>query len=165
MSEHRLKQRYTIGSKEKPTLEECLNCKECEKHFYESTKKTLIFLNKEEINDLKIDCYIYACNKYNGKSNFLTFLFLIARQHASKLVKKRVKEMENFNSFKKNFNEKTIDESMMELIQKTLPEELHSLAIDKYINYYSLEKISKIHNLSISEINKMINRIKKYFME
>lgn len=165
MSEHRLKQKYTIGSKEKPTLEECINCEECEKHFHESIKKMGVFLTKDEINDLKLDCYIYACKKYNGKSNFMTFLFLVSAQHASKMVRKKLKQAENFSSFRADFKQKNISENMIELIHKTLPDDLHSLAIDKYVNYLSLENLSKRYGLSINQVNREISRIKKYFME
>lgn len=165
MSERTLKQRYTIGSKEKPTLEECLTCRECEKHFYESIKKIAVFLNKEEINDLKIDCYLYACNKYNGKSNFLTFLFLISRQHASRLIKGKKKQSENFNVFRESFKEKNIDYTVLDVIHKTLPIDLHSFAIDKYINLLPLENISKKYQISMLEVSKKIKKIKKYFME
>lgn len=165
MSEHRLKQKYIIGSKERPTLEECLSCKECEKHFYESIKKVSAFLTKEEINDLKLDSYIYASKKYNGKSNFLTFLFLVSRQHASKLMKKKCREKEKFEYFKNQFKQNNLQDDVSNLILKTLPEDLHDIAIDKYINFTSLNVLSKKHGISVKEINKILSRIKKYFVE
>lgn len=165
MLEHRLKQRYTIGSKEKPTLEECLNCEECNKHFHESIKKISRLLTVEEIKDLKLDSYIYACKKYNGRSNFLTFLYMVSSQHASRYIKKKLKNKDNFESFKSQLKEKEVNCSQIDIIKESLPKDLHNFAIDKYINMMSIEKISSKYKIPLSQVTKILDSIKKHFVE
>lgn len=166
MSEVRLKEKYAIGSNQKPTLEECISCPECEKHFHESIKKIAKYLTKEEIYDLKIDSYIYAIRKFNGKSNFLTFLYLVSRQHAMKLYKKNhnnylrkstisIDSLKNFVSY----------EDKRSLISNNLPENLQNIAIDKFVNSMTLAGISEKYNLSMNETNKTIKKIKEFFVE
>lgn len=168
MSEVRLKKKYTIGTNQRPTIEECLSCPECEKHFHDSIKKISKYLTKEQVYDLKIDSYIYAINHYNGKSNFLTFLYMVSRQHGMKLVKKVVKEKDNFDAFKERMeflNNKKSNGSVYTVIENTLPESLREIAIDKYVNMMSVEKICNKYSMTTNEANKTIDRIKKCFME
>lgn len=165
MSEVRLKEKYAIGSNQKPTLEECISCPECEKHFHESIKKIAKYFTKEEIYDLKIDSYIYAIRKFNGKSNFLTFLYLVARQHAMKLYKKnhnnysrKIKSIESFKNL-------VSYEDKRSLISNNLPESLQNIAIDKFVNSMTLAGISQKYKLSMNETNKTIKKIKEFFVE
>lgn len=159
MSESKLKNKYVIGSTEKPTLEECLNDQDCMSHIWRSCSSFRKMLNEDEVNDLSIDIINYAIDKYNGKSNFLTFIYLISRQKVQKYVTKR-------NKLKVHLTDKIETHKKMvtipdSIIDEYVSDDLIDLARDKYVGRYTNTELMKKYNMSQFTLNKNIRKIKE----
>ena len=167
MSKERLKEKYAIGSKETPTLSECFESEECTRYFFDSIRTYVKMFDSTDIHDLKIDCYLHAIKNFDGRANFLSFLYFISHQKGMRLFQKKLRR-QAITQMKRISKSTHLTAGYMDecesILEEYLTEDLVPIAYDKYYRKMTNEELCMKYNMTTRQMADIIYSIKRRFM-